>query len=86
MPGIVSQYSGGNSLTELLQGDEILPSTFRQVVTQPLPETAHSPALQHKKDPYRKAAYKGAVTTDIVLHSPHGKKVSIKQNNSTLGK
>lgn len=29
MPGIVSQHSGGNSLWSCLQGDEILPPTFK---------------------------------------------------------
>lgn len=80
---------GGNSLWSCLQGDEILLPTHlktRQVVTWPLPETAQSPALQHKKGPYGKTANKGAVTSGIVLLSPHGEKVSIKQKNSTSGK
>lgn len=78
MPGIVSQHSGGNSLWSCLQGDEILPPHLktRQVVTRPLPETAQSPVLQHKKGPYRKTVNKGAVTSGIVLLSPHGEKVS----------
>lgn len=88
MPGIVSQHSGATLCGVAYRAMKSSPPHLktRQVVTWPLPETAQSPALQHKKGPYGKTANKGAVTSGIVLLSPHGEKVSIKEKNSTSGK